>query len=320
MIKLSNSSIILICPDGSKKSFDAEEIEARIIKSCISAGIREAWIAEDISLAVEFSLEDLGGSERFFALSEINATVVKILQETGYPEVAEKYMLENALSELELNADKKNVSDILSTHLGVGGGTLDRLVTEILQALNKLGIKSASPALFLEMARHYRKSSLSLPGKITLNKQTSHRQSPWLLSKEDIKSRLPGDALDLVNSGVLSFNGVSRLFPSLKIDFKILNLMQTAELTPPITELSALPLLNKVAASLNEIMKIVSAEYASLSKDNKELPFYLFVNDMSLFAKDWLSYDWPDCKAACMEMIEYFEQMLDYKLFKTKLK
>lgn len=320
MIKLSSSSIILICPDGSKRSFDAEEIEARIIKSCLSAGMREAWIAEDISLAVEYSLESIGGNEHFFALSEINATVVKILQETGYPEVAEKYMSENALSELELSADRKTVSDVLSMHLGLSGRTLDALAAETLQALAKLGINSASPSLFLELARHYRKTSFSLPAKIRLNKEPVHKTSPWMLSKEEIRSMLSGDALDSVNSGILDFNGVSRLFPALKIDFKILNLMKTVNLSPPITELSVIPLLNKVAGAMNEILKLVSDKYASVSRESKELPFYLFVNDMSLFAKDWLSYDWPDGEPACAEMIEYFEKMLDYKMFKIKLK
>lgn len=320
MIKLSSSSIILICPDGSKKTFDAEEIEARIIKSCLSAGIREAWIAEDISLAVEFSLEKLGAAERFFALSEINATVVKVLQETGYPEVAEKFMGENALSELELTVNNKNISDLLSAHLGLNGSALEILSAELLQVFSKLGIHSAAPALFLEMARHYRKASFSIPEKITLPKISSNKKSPLLISRDDIRLLLSDTAADFLDKGILSFNGVSRLFPSLKIDLKMQLLMRGADLTPPVTELSVLPLLSKLAEAANEIMKRVSEEYKKLSRDNKDLPFYLFVDDMSLFAKDWLSYDWPDGKAACMEMIEYFEQMLDSKLFKIKLK
>ena len=95
MIKLCDTAITIINPDGTRFVFEIDELQSRIIKSCLAAGIRDVWIAEDISLSIEYALIQDEDASRVFTLADINYIVVKILEETGYPEVAEKFRLQN---------------------------------------------------------------------------------------------------------------------------------------------------------------------------------------------------------------------------------
>ena len=92
MIKLSDSSILVVGSDGRAIPFEPEDLQTRIIKACISSGNKDLWIAQDIALSVEFAIvsqsQDSSSSIR---ASELDSLVAKILEETGYSEVAGKF-------------------------------------------------------------------------------------------------------------------------------------------------------------------------------------------------------------------------------------
>jgi len=125
MIKLCDSAITIIHPDGTRFVFEIEELQSRIIKSCLAAGIRDVWIAEDISLSIEYALSQEGDSSKIFTLADINFIVVKILEETGYPEVADNFRLQNELEEETVQVSSDVVLDILENNLGLTGNALD---------------------------------------------------------------------------------------------------------------------------------------------------------------------------------------------------
>ena len=94
MIEVSSNSVSILYPDGTSAVFDAAELSSRIAKSCISAGMPDSWIAEDIALSVEFALQTqlLNSGEKSVHASEIDSCVVSVLEDTGYVEVAEKFL------------------------------------------------------------------------------------------------------------------------------------------------------------------------------------------------------------------------------------
>ena len=57
MIKLADNSIMLIGPDGILNVFESDKLQSKIIRSFMLAGVRDIWLAEDITLAVEYALE-----------------------------------------------------------------------------------------------------------------------------------------------------------------------------------------------------------------------------------------------------------------------
>lgn len=301
---------MIINPDASRQEFESDELQTRIIKSCLAAGIKEAWIAEDISLAVEYALHSSDSENRVFAVSEINSMVVKILQETGYPEVAEKFKFENVISELEIMPDSSLLSELISRHIGLTGNKLDNVVSQIQSATEKLGIESASPFLFVELARLYSKKALPSIQKA----QPVHHSPPP--AKEKITSALKTETLSLISDGILSFSGSSRLFPSIKIHFSIVKFAKHLRLETPVTELSVIPSFHIIAEGMNDILKSLEKQ-----KDEKTpVPVYLFVPDMSSFAVEYLCSEWPASRRDCREMLSYLEEMLEFPLFKVKLK
>ena len=99
MIEVSSNSVSILYPDGTSAVFDAAELSSRIAKSCISAGMPDSWIAEDIALSVEFALQTqlLNSGEKSVHASEIDSCVVSVLEDTGYVEVAEKFLRRGAV-------------------------------------------------------------------------------------------------------------------------------------------------------------------------------------------------------------------------------
>ena len=311
MIKLSSSSVMIINPDGSKQEFESDDLQTRIIKSCLAAGIREAWIAEDISLAVEYAINSSDAENKAFAVSEINSMVIKILQETGYPDVAEKFKLENAVSELEIKPDHYLLSELIGRHIGLTGKKLEDVVSQLQAATEKLGIETATPFLFIELARLYSKKSLA-----PLEKIHPVSTSPALPAKGKITSGLSVKTQSMIDAGILSFSCTSRLFPSIKLHFSIVKFAKHLRLEGPLTELSVIPFFNVISEGMNDILKSLEKQKA----EKTPVPVCLFVPDMSSFAVEYLCSEWPASRRDCREMLSYLEEMLEFPLFKVKVK
>ena len=155
MIKLADTSIMLTSTEGITSAFDSERLQSRIIQSFLAAGISETYLADDISLALEFSLRTSKRKEKVFTLSEINNSVVRILKDTGFPEIAAIYLRNNACSQLTITPEFNTIKKLLQKHLGVNLNSIDELSGKVLSAAQHLNIESAAPELFVELAKHY---------------------------------------------------------------------------------------------------------------------------------------------------------------------
>ncbi|MBP3394753.1 MAG: hypothetical protein J6M38_09555, partial [Lentisphaeria bacterium] len=112
MIEVSSNSVSILYPDGTSAVFDAAELSSRIAKSCISAGMPDSWIAEDIALSVEFALQTqlLNSGEKSVHASEIDSCVVSVLEDTGYAEVCILAYLKHLSKKQVLSIKQKNAS------------------------------------------------------------------------------------------------------------------------------------------------------------------------------------------------------------------
>ncbi len=320
MIKLSGSVIMLIRPDGSQVEFDSDELQSGIIRSCLAAGSRDVWIAEDIALSIEYALTIPANRDRTFTVSDVNSLVIKVLEETGYPEVAEEYRRHNSTVGVMVSAEYDLIGELISRHLGLSGNRLTDVADQVLEAAEKLEIEEASPALFVELAKMF-KERLTVEEEVgIIQLPTMGKHSPWQLGKNDIYTALTPPTLKLADEKIINFSGVSQLFPALKIDFKITRFIKLLNLESPLTEMAVIPFFHTVAAAINDIYAAVLSLHCRLGEKQAELPVYLNVNDMSRFACKNLFSSWPDAEAGCREMIAYLEEMLDFQLFKVSLK
>ncbi|MFA6104832.1 MAG: hypothetical protein WCV67_20560 [Victivallaceae bacterium] len=321
MIKLADSSIMLIGPDGMLNVFESEKLQSKIIRSFMLAGVRDIWLAEDITLAVEYALEQDSREDKVFAVSEINSTVIKILEDSGFPEAAESYRRGNPCTEITLNAETATVAGLVNRHLGLKGRSLDALVAKVVQAAGKLDINAASPALYIELAKHFKSEFMPADSLPQIMRSKSQNASPWVVSIKELTDKMSASSRSLIRDKIISLSGVSRLFPAVKVIFKISGLVEMHHLESPLTEMAMVSHFDSIAQALNESISATQSIFRAKGEllPEKGLPVILTVPDMSAFAQNNLEASWPQASADCREMLSYLERMVNTPVFKVKM-
>jgi hypothetical protein len=313
MICLSSSAVMIMANDGTKKSFEAEELQSRLIRSCLASGIKDYWLAEDLTNAVENALIFQSNSGIVFSESEINSFLVKLLEDAGYPNVAENFRDKNKAITENITLSYNAVKKLFKTQLGLEGDDLTNLSEKVLNACDSLSVSSASPSLLLELARHYKKFDISIPKIKNLNYQDI-ALTPWVLSIPEILPLLSADTQKLIKLGLIDIAGVSRLFPSIKINLKLEILAEYYGLKPIITELVLFPCFDIVINNLNEIITRINRHF-TLKEDKclgKTLPTYLRFPDIYSFAKKYFGVHLPAGEKFCLDIAVMLAENLKY--------
>ena len=251
MVKLAERAILIQEFDGSRTVFDPVGLQTRLINCFLAAGLRESsYMAEDIALAVEYTLLNSPRPDSVFGRGELGAAVVRMLEETGFPDVAALF--------------RRN-----------GGETTERfqrVVDQVCNATRQLNIRSASPHLLLELARYYERLAESeQPPAEVMEAAAAHT-----VSQSEITALLPPEVRELVDAGVIRVNGISTLFPCIRFFFIMNRFAEKFALTAPVTELEIGPLLYRMSAMLEKARAAIEASL----KTPEPLPLYLAVPDM----------------------------------------
>lgn len=296
MIYLSSSAVMVVNRDGTKTSFDPEELQAKLINSCIASGIKDYWLAEDISNAVESALSFQSENGIIFSDGEVNSFILKILEDTGYPEIAENFKKNNNIIADLIMVSNETVRKLFESRLGLKSKDLNIVSERVLNACDILHIKETEPSLLIELGRYYKTTDIKKPNIDTLRFNGSIAKSPWVLSQDEIHELISQETRFFVQKNVLSISGISNLFPSLKIDIRLEPLAQLYDLKPIITELILFPCYKQSADAVYEIIS-KSSKILKLKKiipDDKILPVYLRFSDIYSFAKEYLGARYPE--------------------------
>lgn len=301
MIKLCNSSIISVSVNGTTKVFEPEEVQEKLVKSLIATGNRDTWIAEDIALAVEYSLGELGPT-KVFTVPEVDSFVVKILREVGLSDVADHYGTVQHAGLKTVSISQEKISDTVARYLGVEGPELFSTVEKVAKACNALGLKDAFPSLILELAKHYHHEDFEAATKYVSLPSSSSAEEVWCLMSEQIISTLAEETVEMIESGIIAVSGVSKLFPSIRMDVNFANFASSFSLEPPVTELALVPYLDRLAVALDEVVTTTESLYCASIDEEVNLPVYMKFTDAMLFSTEWLGGEWPE-SAQCLEDI-----------------
>ena len=97
MVKPAEKIIYIQDHEGERVRFDPVELQTRLINCFLTAGLRESsYMAEDIALAVEYTLLNSNRPDAVFGQGELAAAVIRMLEETGFPEVAALFQIGRA--------------------------------------------------------------------------------------------------------------------------------------------------------------------------------------------------------------------------------
>jgi hypothetical protein len=316
MIQLSSSAIMVVNEDGTRRSFEFDELQSRLYKSCLSCGINDSMLAEDITLSVEYVLKKISPGVQVFAVSEINSFVVRMLEDAGYPEIAGNFIRQNKIQKIDITPDLSLVSGIVCKHLAVGGDELDLIVRKVLSSCEMLKIDKSSPSLIIELARYYREKNFEFKTS-EFNMPLVKSGSPWCVKTEEIIYSLSLDTRALVSANILSIKNVSRLFTAVKIDLSLFEASRYYALEKPMTELALLPCFRACAAGITEISEVSDKIYGDFLAENgfpghdNKLPIFLRISDAAAFSDAYLDIKWPESGKCLNDMGSLLVSMID---------
>ena len=322
MINLSSSALMIIGGDGSKKSFDSEELQGKLINSCITAGIKDFWLAEDIANAVESALSFQAENGITFSEAEVNSFILNILEETGYPALADNFKKGNRIAAESVAVNIDSVSSLFKTRFSLPDVDVRKIAEKVIRACDILNIDETNPQLIIELGRHYKNKEVKTPEfkPVYCNNMSN---SPWIMTVEDVESLLSADTLYFVNSGFITLSGISGLFPSLKIDIKLEKLAEIFKLEPVITELLLFPCYRQPAEAVNEIIKKINEKLLSekIISLEKKLPVYLRFIDILSFSRKYLGASSSSTNKFYLDTVAGgFVENLNYPVFVKGIK
>ena len=317
MIQLSSSTIMVLHPDTTTVPLDTEEIRSRIFRACVSAGEMDSWIADDLSLAVEFSL--LTKEQRMIRVEELNQLICTTLEDSGFPAVALEFKrsIKSAPPDF-LAVSEASVRLVLNGNLALDQVKMERIVPRILKSLELLGIENVSRNLILELGRQFRDTDfISLPPAPTGEPETD---DSIVLRKEDLEKNVSPETAALLRSRVLRLSHVSRLFSVLRLEISLTAFSELNGLEKPVTELSFWSISSQLTGAIDEICRAADAVCSELGEEGcTPLPLSLTVCDAASFAGNYMNASEKHVLDCARGLLGALTSSLSRKPFKVQL-
>ena len=305
-------TITILERDGRRVPFNVMELQTRLIGAFLASGRRDvSYLAEEIALAAEYALTQMPRPEPVFARGEIDAAVIRMLEETNLPEVARIFRKGGAVeTTARITADASTLREMLRRFFcDSDDARFDRLLEIVLGAAKKIGITDASPHLWLELARHY--DALLEPEP---EDEVPAPQALVTLTRDELRELLPETALAWSNAGILRINGVTSLFPCIHFFFMMNDFARYHHLSAPVTELEIEPLLYQVGTVLEEIRRRVEKRL-----DGTAVPCLLDIPDMFDFITDYAGGERIGSESLAAELAGVIKSGLSCDLYKLSL-
>lgn len=311
MLSITDNHLFVIDSEGRQQLFDVDKLKTALLSAFESAGNSNGYLAEDIACAVEAAMMESFRSERIFTQSEVDSAVTRILENAGYANVAQIFSRANSHLYISLDANKTDAAMLITRHLGVQEPLAGNLAEQVVNALHKLNISSASPALYLELARHFEQSFV--PAEAPLPASADHVGGKILLSSAEAVKLLPENMVELWEKKVISLSSVSRLYPNFRLCLNMAILAEISGMTSPVTELQMAPALYSAGEKTGMYLNILCEHL-----QQKSLPLYLVLADLDIFAERYLGTVYPEGRLTALDMAALFRSALGYPVKKVR--
>ncbi len=297
MVKPTEKIIFIQNHEGERTPFDAVELQTRLINCFLTAGLRESsYLAEDIALAVEYTLLTSGRPDPVFGQGELIAAVIRMLEETGFPEVAALFRQDGGEQRVSIDATPEAVTVFLQKFLACSEEIFDRVAREVSRAIEVLGIPEAEPHLYLELARHYERK-FAIEGIVGAPiKRSRNRTSA---TSDEIAAILPPEVRALITEGILRVGEVGEIFPRTRFFFRMEPFARKFRLCAPVTEMEVEPLLFQISRILEQARKTIN----DALQPPEPLPVQLTIPDMSTFLAEYFGAERGKARKLSDELI-----------------
>ena len=220
MLSITDNYLYVIDAAGRQQIFDVEKLKIALQEAFTSAGNPNGYLAEDIACSVESAMLESYRSDRIFTQSEVDGAVNRILENAGYANVAQVFRRANSHLYIAVDASVQDANMLILRHLGIQEPAAGKLAEKVVGALKKLDISSASPALYLELARYYEHNNppvLTTPA----DKPAEPSGSKILLTATDAAGMLDDTARELYDSKIITLSNLTGLYPNFRLSLNL---------------------------------------------------------------------------------------------------
>jgi hypothetical protein len=209
---------------------------------------------------------------------------------------------------------------LISRHLGVDAPIAGKLAKQVVDALGKLNIASASPALYLELARYYehRTAAPELEAAVeAVNIPEAETLVPGsgkvLLTGSEALALMPESLRDAVEKKIITLAPVSRLYPNFRLSLDLTILADQLNLNMPVTELEIAPAVYQLGETCGKWLMIL-CEHLQFEM----LPLYLVLKNPEDFTLRYLGTVYPEGRMALLDTAQLFRNALSYPVKKVR--
>jgi hypothetical protein len=312
MLSITDNHLYVIDADGHQQLFDVDKLKRALQEAFAASGNPNGYLSEDIACAVEAAMAESHRMERIFTQSEVDSAVSRILENAGCANTAAAFRRANSHLYIALDAVSADVTMLISRHLGVDSPVSDRLANQVVEALEKLNITSASPALYLELARYYEHTSVEQNEAEPLSGKAA-AGSRMLLPAREIAALMPPEGKYLLEHRILQIANIRCLYPNCRLSLDLTALADFLKLHSPVTELEMAPALYKAGEIAGTWLDRVIKQL-----ENPQLPLYLVLKDLDIFATRYLGTEYPAGRLAALEIASFFRNALGYPVKKVR--
>ncbi len=314
MLSITDNFLYVIDSEGRQQLFDTDKLKSALLEAFEAAGNPNSYLAEDIACAVESAMMESMRSDRIFLQSEVDAAVSRILENAGCANAAQVFRRANSRLYIALDANLNDAKMLINRHLGISDPLADKLAAQVVGALKKLNIASASPALYLELARHYEHT---LGGTIatagTASSVVRVSGSKILLSAADAAELMPQKSRHLLDEKIIAIANVSKLYTNFQLKLDLANLADKLQLKAPVTELEIAGALYDAGEKCGMWLNIL-CKHLNMT----EVPLYLVLTRLDVFANRYLGTTYPEGRLAALDIAGLFRNALGYPVKKVR--
>jgi len=304
---------MILKEDGTRMQFDTEALQTKLIKCCLMAGVKEFWIAEDLTNAVENALSYQAEKGIFFTDKEINILISQMLNDSGNHDIGAAFRTttEGSFSDINMT-EEHSIRKSIEKGLNISNDELYRISDKVYNACRNLGINNAPENLLFELAKFYRNENKELPTipNIIVN---PGKDTKWIATRVEILDKLSAKTKELISFGMIDFSGIGSIFPSVKLEIKLSQIAKYYQIEGVITELQLFPCFPVAVDALNEIISVIRenlSKFHSDIKQNDMIPIYLKFSDIYFFAEKYFGVKLSAGERFCKELATTFAENL----------
>lgn len=319
MIKLGENNFLLADVDGSESPFSAAELQGELIYCFLSAGLRDSsCFAEDIALAVEYSLHEKYDFNGKISVDELSSMVVETLENAGFFTVADWFKRRNRRQTEKLYAVTEDELRNIALQQGMlfNEDVENKIFERAAETFKFMDAEKCPHGLIIEMLRFFSEQQKNT-AKISERREKKSFAGDYLVEVKDVADVFPEFLQSLLANGILKINNITVYHPSIRLFLDCMKYAEFCNMDGIMTEMSWAPHAAKLAQSMDSVIEALQQAFERQCS-SRRLPVYLTVNNLERFMEQYFGVSDGNGRKLAKNLVESLSSEMFYDLFRVR--